>query len=50
MQPSNDCFFLDSKHDFDDQSTVLPTLEAFDCPFVDDEDDKSSSTPTATSP
>jgi len=43
MQPSKDRFFLDSKHDFDDPTTTLPTLEAFDCPFVDDDDDKSSS-------
>jgi len=50
MQPSKDRFFLDSKHDFDDPSTMLPTLEAFDCPFVDDDDDKSSSTPAGNSP
>jgi len=50
MQPSNNRFFLDSKHDFNDQSTVLPTLKAFDCPFVDDDDNKSSSTPTGNSP
>jgi len=50
MQPSKDCFFRDSKHDFDDPSTTLPTLEAFDCPFVDDDDDKSSSTPAGNSP
>jgi len=50
MQPSKDRFFLDSKHDFDDPSTMLPTLEAFDCPFVDDDDNKSSSTPAGNSP
>jgi len=50
MQPRKDRFFLDSKHDFDDPSTTLPTLEAFDCPFVDDDDDKSSSAPTINSP
>jgi len=50
MQPSKDRFFLDSKHDFDDPSTMLPTLEAFDCPFVNDDDDKSSSTPARNSP
>jgi len=49
MLPNKDSFFLDSKHDFDDPSTTLPTLEAFDCPFVDDDDDKSSSTPTGNS-
>jgi len=50
MQPSKDRFFLDSKHNFDDPSTMLPTLKAFDCPFVDDDDDKSSSTPARNSP
>jgi len=52
MQPSKERFFLDSKHNFDDPTTTLPTLEAFDCPFVDDDDDKSSpgSTPAANSP
>jgi len=50
MQPRNDRFFLDSKHDFDDPSTTLPTLEAFDCPFVDEDDNKSSSAPTINSP
>jgi len=50
MQPSKDRFFLNSKHDFNDPNTTLPTLEAFDCPFVDDDDDKSSSTPTRNSP
>jgi len=52
MQPSKDCFFFDSKHDFDDPTTTLPTLEAFDCPFVDDDDDKSRSgtTPATNSP
>jgi len=50
MQPRKDRFFLDSKHDLDDPSTTLPTLEAFDCPFVDDDDDKSSSAPTINSP
>jgi len=28
VQPSKDCFFLNSKHDFDDPSTTLPTLKA----------------------
>jgi len=52
MQPSKDHFFLDSKHDFDDPTTTLPTLEAFDCPFVDTDDDKSSpgTTPATSSP
>jgi len=50
MQPRQERFFLDSKHDFDDPSTTLPTLEAFDCPFVDNDDDKSSSAPTINSP
>ena len=43
MQPSKDRVFLDSKHDFDDPSTMLPTLKAFDCPFVDDDDDEKRS-------
>jgi len=42
MQPRNERFFLDSKHSFDDPNTKLPTLEAFDCPFVDDDDDQSN--------
>jgi len=46
MQPSKERFFIDSKHDFDDPTTRLPTLVAFDCPFVDDDDDKSSPGPT----
>jgi len=50
MQPRQDRFFLDSKQDFDDRSTTLPTLEAFDCPFVDNDDDKSSSAPIINSP
>jgi len=50
MQPSKDRFFLDSKHDFDDLNTTLPTLEAFDCPFIDDDDDNSISTPAGNSP
>jgi len=50
MQPRQERFFLDRKHDFDDPSTTLPTLEAFDCPFVDNDDDKSSSAPTTNSP
>jgi len=39
MQPRKERFFLVSKHDFDDPATRLPTLEAFDCPFVVDDDD-----------
>jgi len=52
MQPSKDCFFLDSKHNFDDPTTTLPTLESFDCPFVDNDDDNSSpgTTPAINSP
>jgi len=52
MQPRKERFFLDSKHNFDDTTTTLPTLEAFDCPFVDDNDNKSNpeSTPAASSP
>jgi len=50
MQPSKDRSFLNSKHNFDDPSTMLPTLEAFDCPFIDDDDNKSSSTPTRNPP
>jgi len=52
MQPRKEHFFLDSKHNFDDPTTTLPTLEAFDCPFVDDDDDKSNqeSTPATSSP
>jgi len=40
MQPRPERFFLDSKHSFDDPSTKLPTLEAFDCPFIDNDDDQ----------
>jgi len=40
MQPCPKRFFLDSKHSFDDPNTRLPTLEAFDCPFVDDDNDQ----------
>jgi len=52
MQPHTDRFFLDSKHNFDDLTTTLSSLEAFDCPFVDDDDNKSNpeSTPAASSP
>jgi len=42
MQPHNERFFLNSKHSFDDPNTKLPTLDAFDCPFVDDDDDQSN--------
>jgi len=51
MQPHKERFFLDSKHSFDDPTTTLPTLEAFGCPFVDNDDDESNPVPTsATNP
>jgi len=51
MQPRKERFFLDSKHSFNDPTTTLPTLEAFDCPFVDDDNNERNPTPTsATSP
>jgi len=48
IQPRKERFFLDSKHSFDDPTTTLPTLEAFDSPFVDDDDSRSNPTPTLT--
>jgi len=48
MQPRKERFFLDSKHSFDDPTTTLPTLEALDCSFVDDDDNKSNLMPTLT--
>jgi len=39
MQPRKQCFFLGSKHEMDDPNARLPTLEAFDCPFVSNDDD-----------
>jgi len=48
MQPRKECFFLNYKHSFNDPSTELPTLEAFDCPFVDDDDDGSNPTHAST--
>jgi len=51
MQPRKERFFLDSKPSFNDPTTTLPTLEAFDCPFVDDDDNKRNPMPAlATSP
>jgi len=40
MQPSKERFLLGGKHNFDDPTTPLPTLKAFDSPFVDDDNDK----------
>jgi len=34
MQHRKERFFLGSKHDFDDPTTTLPTLEAFDYPSL----------------
>jgi len=42
MQPRKEHFFLGGKQDFDYPTTRLPTLEAFVCPFVDDDDDKTT--------
>jgi len=48
MQPRQERFFLDSKHSFEDPTTTLPTLAAFDSPFVDDDDNESNTMPTST--
>jgi len=52
IQPRKERFFLNSKHSFDDPTMTLPTLKAFDCPFVDDNEDESNpkSNPAASSP
>jgi len=46
MQQRKECFFLDSKHSCDNPTTTLPTLKAFDSPFVDDDDNGNNPTPT----
>jgi len=42
MQPRKERFFLDSKHSFNNPTPTLPTLEAFNCPFVDDDGNRSN--------
>ena len=39
MQPRDTRFFLGTEHNMDNPTTKLPTLEAFDCPFVDLDDE-----------
>ena len=38
MSPAEERTFIHSKRDFNDPNVQLPTIPAFDCPFVDNED------------